>query len=92
MQPVLWPTLPLGCSVWLWDSWIGPWTLPMMGMTLGSRVCPVLHVGGEPHDPGSPGVMGGWSLLQLEFGRGALGSNTRRVSSTEGQQPQHLYP
>lgn len=47
MQPVLGPTFPLGCCVWPWDSWTGPQTLLMMGMILGSRVRPVLHVGGH---------------------------------------------
>lgn len=41
------PTFPPGCCVWLWDSWTGPQTLLMMGMTLGLRVRPVLHVGGH---------------------------------------------
>lgn len=32
--------------MWLWDSWTDPQTLPMTGMTPGSRVHPVLRVVG----------------------------------------------
>lgn len=34
----------LGCSVWPWDSWIGPWTLQMMGMILSLHISPAVPV------------------------------------------------
>lgn len=69
--------------MWLWDSWTGPQTLLMMGMT---RVtCMSSPARGWAHGSGFPEVMGG----QVE---GPWRSNARRVSSTEGQHFQHPYP
>lgn len=90
------PTLPPGCFVWLWGSWIGPQISRMTGMTLRSRVCPVLQVCGWAHHPGSPGVTGGRGVPQLEFGRGPLGampggSPAQRVSSLSIPAPELFF-
>lgn len=83
VQRVLEPALPPGCCVWPWDSWIGPRTLLLMSMTLGScDVQSCMWVGTSRF----PGVMGGPAKGPLGAVRG--GSPAQRLSTPSTSTPE----